>query len=183
MRPSSTLPLPSSMPPLAVERPSQRVTVRGGPLDSVVTSMRNTLQRLPRGSAVLHASFVGLDEAFQAWAWHVASIFATGSCVGTKWWDAERHGVRVVSRFVWPQTTEHVVVRVVETDEPDVLRRRMAVLLTEEPSEPVPAAFPLREWPSPALVLDAVRRAEPIRLDWLAALHTANILASRAVKS
>lgn len=179
MRPSSTLPLPSSMPPLAVERPSQRVTVRGGPLDSVVTSLRNTLQRLPRGTVVLHATF-DLDEVFQAWAWHVASIFATGSCVGTTWWDAERHGVRVISRFVWPQTPEPVVVRVLETDESDVLRRRMAVLLTEEPSEPVPAPFPLGEWPSPAVVLEAVRRAAPARLDWLAALHTANILASRS---
>lgn len=179
MRPSSTLPLPSSMPPLAVERPSQRVTLRGGPLDSVVTSLRNTLQRLPRGTVVLHATF-DLDEVFQAWAWHVASIFATGSCVGTTWWDAERHGVRVISRFVWPQTPEPVVVRVLETDESDVLRRRMAVLLTEEPSEPVPAPFPLGEWPSPAVVLEAVRRAAPARLDWLAALHTANILASRS---
>jgi len=160
-------------------RLSQRVTIRGGPLDSVVTSMRNTLQRLPRGTAVLHASFP-LDDAFQTWAWHLSSIFATASCVGIKWWDAERHGLRAISRFVWPQTTESVVVRVMETDESDITRRRMAVLLTEDPSEPVPAPFPLREWPSPALVLDAVRRAEPIRLDWLAALHTANILASRA---
>lgn len=177
MRASSTLPLPLA----SAERLSQRVTIRGGALDSVVTSMRNTLQRLPPGSVVMHASFP-LDEAFSSWAWQVGAIFATGSCVGTQWWDAHHRNVRVVSRFVWPNTEEGVVIRVLETDEPDVLRRRMAILLTEEVTERAPAAFPRSVWPSPAVVLEAVRRSPPCPLHWLAGLHTAGILATRGAE-
>lgn len=178
MRASSTLPLPSSMPPLATERFSQRLTVKGGPLDSVVTSFRNGLERLPRGSVVLHATFP-LDAAFTAWAWQVGAIFATASCVGTQWWDAAHRGVRVISRFVWPQTEERAVLRVLETEDGDVRRRRMAILLSEDATEAVPAAFPAAAWPSPSVVLEAVRLASPHPLDWLAALHTASILAAR----
>lgn len=179
MRHSSTLPLPSSLPPLATERFSRKLTVKAGPLDSVVTSMRNGLQRLPRGAVVLHAC-VTLDDAFRAWAWQVAGIFATGTCVGTQWWDAEHRGVRVVSRFVWPLTEERVVIRVLETDEGDVRRRRMAILVSEDVTEAVPAAFPAAAWPSPSTLLEAIRMADPHPLEWLAAFHTAAILQSRA---
>ncbi|MDX2014002.1 MAG: hypothetical protein SFW67_27645 [Myxococcaceae bacterium] len=178
MRHSSTLPLPSLASPLATERFSARVTVKGGPLDSVVTSMRNGLERLPRGSVVLHATFA-LDDAFANWAWQVGALFATASCVGTPWWDAEYRSLRVLSRFVWPHTEERAVVRVLETAEGDVRRRRMAILLSEDATEAVPAAFPKAAWPSPSVVLEAIRVAAPHPLDWLAAFHTAGIVASR----
>lgn len=178
MRTSSTLPLPSTVASLS-DRLSRRVTVRGGPLDSVVSSMRNALQRLPRGAVLVHSTFE-LDECFAEWAWKVGALFATASCVGTPWWDADHRDTRVVARFVWPQTDERLVVRVMETSEPEVRARRMAILLSDEPTEFVPSAFPANVWPSPALVLEAVRKANPFPLHWLAALHTADILASRA---
>lgn len=177
MRASSTLPQPNTVAPLS-KRLSQRVTVRGGVLDSVVSSMRNALQRLPRGTVVVHSTF-DLDECFTDWAWKVGALFATASCVNTPWWDADHRDTRVVARFVWPQTDERFVVRVMETSEPDVLVRRMAILLSDEPTEFVPSAFPSNVWPSPALVLEAVRKANPFPLHWLAALHTAGILSSR----